>query len=233
MLAELRLLLAACPAATTVEEYGTAIIVENVLLKRTDTTRRESFRRLRELYSLDPRTLLFRALRDLWDADEQAQPLVAALCANARDPILRATADLILSIPPGAPVRPEMIADATKDRFPGRYNPTMLANVGRNAASSWQQSGHLSGRTTKVRARAVSRPSAVAYALLLGHLADARGEGLFHTLWARLLDAPEHVLHELAVAASQRGWIEYRRSGGVTEVGFRYLLRTEDGRGVP
>jgi hypothetical protein len=65
----------------------------------------------------------------------------------------------------------------------------------------------------------------VAYALLLGYLCGGRGEGLFQTLWVRLLDAPGRTIEDQALAASQRGWIEYRRSGGVTDVGFRYLLR--------
>jgi hypothetical protein len=55
-----------------------------------------------------------------------------------------------------------------------------------------------------------------------------QGEALFYTIWCRLLDTPGHVLHSQAVAASQRGWLEYRRAGSVTEVGFRYLLRTDD-----
>ena len=104
----------------------------------------------------------------------------------------------------------------------------MLANIGRHAASSWQQSGHLSGRLRKVRTRAESRPAAVGYALLLGTLCGVRGEALFHTLWCRLLDAPTDTLHAQALAASQRGYLEYRHAGGVTEVAFRHLLRNTD-----
>jgi hypothetical protein len=47
MLAELRLLLAACPACASVQRYRSAIVDDNVLLKETAATRRESFRRLR------------------------------------------------------------------------------------------------------------------------------------------------------------------------------------------
>jgi hypothetical protein len=75
---------------------------------------------------------------------------------------------------------------------------------------------------------AQSRPVTVAYALLLGHLCDVRGDLLFETLWARLLDAPPNVLHEQAVVAHQHGWLEYRHSGDITEVSFRYLLRQEN-----
>ena len=225
MLAELRLLLAAYQQPASLEEYRSAIIDENVLLKQTVATRKATFQWLQEFYALDRKILLFRALRELWDDDIQAQPLLALLSTVARDPLIKSTAERILVIPVGETVTPMMMMEAVQAGFPDRYNPTTLASIGRNIISSWQQAGLLRGKRHKVRVRAESRPSAVAYALLLGYLSGARGEALFRTLWCRLLDAPANVLHEQAIAASQRGWIEYRHMGDVTEVGFRYLLR--------
>jgi hypothetical protein len=225
MLKELKLLLDACPPGTTYEEYRDAIVDDNVLLKKTLSTRKESFRRLRELYVLEHQALLFRALRDLWGESPDAHPLLALLCAAARDSILRESARLILSLPAGADVTPQMIEATTEEGFPGRYNPTMLANIGRYAASSWQQSGHLKGRLKKVRVKAKPTPSATTYALFLGYLCGNRGEALFDTIWANLLDAPANVLHDQAFQASQRGWLEYRHSGTVTDISFRHLLR--------
>src|SRR5258708_2520410 len=225
MLAELRLLLAACQKAASLDEYQAAIIEENILLKRTVATRRVSFLRLRDLYALNTHILLFRSLRDLWDDDVEAQPFLALLSAVARDAILRGTAEKILALPIGDAVSPDMLAEAVNASFPHRYNSTTLASIGRNAISSWQQAGLLSGKLNKVRVQVHSHPASVAYALLLGHLSGARGEALFLTLWCRLLDTPMHILHEQAIVASQRGWIEYRHMGNVTEVGFRYLLR--------
>ena len=225
MLAELRLLLAACQPFASLEEYRSAIVYENVLLKKTVATRNVSFRRLRELYILDRKVVLFRALRDLWDEDIQAQPLLALLSAIARDSILKSTAEKILIIPEGEVVTPVMLADVVNTHFPSHYNSATSASIGRNVISTWQQAGLLGGKLQKVRVRAQSSPSAVAYALLLGYLSGARGDALFRTLWSRLLDAPVHVLHEQAIVASQHGWIEYRHMGEVTEIGFRYLLR--------
>lgn len=225
MLKELRSLLAACPPTALVNDYRSAIITDNILLKGTMSTRVKTWRGMRELYSLDLDVLLFRAMRDLWDDDHEAQPLLAMLCAIARDPLLRGTVDLILDTPTGAVITPQMFADADDAAFPGHYKSGVLGVTGRNVASSWEQSGHLQGRQNKVRARANCRPTALVYALLLGHLCDARGEGLFHTPWARLLDAPTDNLRAQAIVASQQGWIEYRHSGHVTEIGFRHLLR--------
>ncbi len=225
MLAELRLLLPACQPSASLDEYRSAIVDENVLLKKTVTTRKKSFGWLQELYALNRKILVFRALRDLWDEDAQAQPLLALLCTVARDPLIKSTAEKILAIPVGETVTREMMMEAVNVSFPDRYGPKTLKSTGQNIISSWQQAGLLSGKLHKVRVRAESRPASVAYALLLGYLSGARGEALFQTLWCRLLDAPTHVLHEQAVAASKRGWIEYRHMGDVTEIGFRYLLR--------
>lgn len=231
MLAELRLLLAACPPSASFADYQYAVVEENALLKSTQTTRLRTLRGLKELYALDRSKLVFRALRDLWDFDAEAQPLLALLCAVARDRLLRASSALILSTPAGNPVTSQMLADAVDEQAPGQYNPATLNKIGRNTSSSWTQSGHLRGRTKKVRAHADSRPAALAYALLLGHLMDVRGDALFETLWAQLLDAPAHALREQAVIASQHGWIEYRHAGSVTDISFRYLLREQGAHG--
>jgi hypothetical protein len=225
MLAELRLLLAACDKSASLADYRSSIIDENILLKKTMATRKSSFKWLRWLYALNNNILLFRALRDLWDSDVRAQPQIALLCAIARDPVIKATAEMILAVPIGEPVTPDMIMEAVSVHFPGRYNSTTLASIGRNVISSWQQAGLLSGKLHKVRVKAKSRPTSVAYALLLGYLSDARGEALFHTLWCRLLDTPTYTLHEQAFVASRQGWIEYRHTGEITDISFKYLLR--------
>jgi hypothetical protein len=227
MLKELGLLLAACPSTADMDGYRSAILDANVLLKQTEATRKESFRRLRELYGLDPDLLLFRTLRTLWNQTEEAQPLLALLSSTARDPMLRVTTDAVLTAPPGSLVTAKMLSQSVEERFPGRLNVTTLANIGRHAASSWTQTGHLQGRTKKVRSRAQSHPISVAYALLLGYLCGERGEALFHTLWTQLLDAPLHTLREQAILASRQGWLEYRHAGDVTEISFRYLLNEE------
>lgn len=227
MLSELRLLLASCPPSTSMDRYRALILQQNVLLKQTEATRRESFRRLRELYGLNPNFLVLRALRDLWDFQPEAQPMLALLCAAARDPILRATAKVVLSAPVGSTVTPEIISKSIKDQFPGRFSPMTLASIGRHAASSWRQSGHLQGKLKKIRSIPRNHPTSSAYALFLGYLCGDRGDGLFDTLWFRLVCAPTHAVHDQAIAAARQGWLEYKRAGDVTEIGFRYLMRGE------
>lgn len=232
LLEDLRALLAACPASATLADYRAAVLDENVLGKPTASARRIGFSRLCEFYLLNPEVLLFRALRDLWDADTAAQPLLALLCATARDPILRLITPFVLELPLGAAITPEAISNEAERQFPDKFSPRTRDTLGRNAASSWQQAGLLAGRRDKVRARAESRPTSVAYALLLGDLCGRRGAALFDTLWARMLDAPSHQLREQAVTASQQGWIEYRAAGDVVEISFRHLMREPSGERV-
>jgi hypothetical protein len=224
MLAELRSLLAACPLDAGLETYRAAVVGDNALGKGTVATRRASFRQLRELYALDPCVLLFSSLRALWDADAAAQPLLAVLCASARDPLLRVAAGWITDVTPGLEVSTEQLAQVVERAYPGRYKSTVLAVTARNLIGSLRQSGHVADAPGRARTPATNRPTATAYALILGHLCGARGDLLFDTPWARLLDQPAYAVREHAAAAGRQGWLEYRHAGGVTEISFRQLL---------
>ena len=228
-LEDIRNLLTYLPAsqATTKEDYREAVIEHNVLGKPTVGARRTAFERLRELYGLDPNLLVFRSLLDLWKEDEAAQPEIALLCSTARDPILREITPFLLQLPVGAQVTTQSISEEAESRFPGKFLPSSRDRLGRNAAASWRKAGLLSGGKVKLRARPSGRPTSVAYALLLGDLCGKRGQRLFSTLWSSILSAPIHELTDLAITASQQGWIEYRASGNVVEVSFRHLMRDE------
>jgi hypothetical protein len=233
VVAALAALLDAVPADAPRAAYEHAALEANVLGKDTNGARRRTFRYLRELYLLRPDSLLFRALRDLWTVDPHARPLLAGLCALARDSVFRSTSSAITSSSPGDTLQSGDLANAVAEHFPGSYNAGTLAKIGRNTFSSWEQSGHLAdaGRSMKVRTKPACQPADVAYALLLGHLEGARGHALFDTLWARVLDQPTSHLLDLAAVASQQGMVELRQAGGVIDVGFRELLRPFDAAG--
>ena len=224
-LEELRILLAGRSMPAKENAYRAAIVEHNLLGKPTASARRITFVRLRELYGLDPNMLVFRALRDLWDADVRAQPMIALLCSTARDPILRAMTPFVLRLPTGATVSPHEFAEEAENQFPRKFVVSSRERLGRNVSSTWEKAGLLSGQQTKKRAKAQARPTSLAYALLLGDLCGKRGQALFTTLWADMLDLPSHELKELAVVASRQGWIEYRAAGDVVEVSFRHLMR--------
>jgi hypothetical protein len=230
MVASLQRLLAQLPPASSPAEYRGAVMEQNVLGKATASGREWAFRQLRRFYALDPGSLLFRALRDLWEHDKPGQPLLALLCAIARDPVLRASAGVILGSEPGEPVTASDFEAAIEERFPGAYKENTRRTTAQKVASSWDQSGHLHQEKTgaKVRTRARPTPGSTTYALMLGYLQDVRGRALFDTLWARVLDQPTSHLLDLAASASQYGMLELRQAGGVVDVGFLQLLRHFD-----
>lgn len=221
-------LLDANTSEATYDEYRKSILEENVLGKETASTRLWTWKKLRELYGLDPRQAVFRCFRRLWEGDSAGRPLLALLCACARDPILRMSASVILNAPHGSVVTPQDFSNAVAEAMPDRFSATNLKAIGSRLCSSWTQSGHLTGGKVRRRTRPAVTPEAVAYALVLGRLCGARGPRLFSTFWTALLDTPKEELFELATVASRRGWIDFKRVGPVVEVGFSRLLTREE-----
>lgn len=225
-------LLAALPANCDPGEYERAAVDHNLLGRSTVEGRRRTLRYLRELYLLDPRRLLFRALRDLWDEDASGRPLLAGLCAYARDSVFRASASGLLALPVGSAVTPAMLAGYVESFFPGAYSSATAAKIGRNVVSSWSQTGHLVGRNRKTRRGVETGSVATTFALLLGHLQGVRGQALYETRWSRFLDATPASIESTAQTASRRGYLELRSAGGVVEITFTHLLRPMEGVGA-
>lgn len=225
MLREMRLLFAASTPDTDFTELRRLTVEENVLLKATLSNRAEVWRRLTELYALKQELPLYRALRALWDSSESEQPMLALLCALARDPLLRATAPAVLEQPVCAVVSAQLLEDAVEAAFPQRYSSKTRLSISQNTTATWAQSGHLVGKLKKVRQHPVVGPAAAAFALLLAYLCDARGTLLFDTCWVEALDIDTGGIDSLAFAASRHGWLDYRRIGSVADIGFSHLLQ--------
>lgn len=218
MLRELTGALAAVPPDGLPSAYCSAIVEENCLGKATISTRRLTWQRLRELYAFDNAVPIFRILRRLWDLDPEGRPLLALLTCLARDPLLLATADVVVGMPEGTefqrkPMR-EALAVATGDRL----NESILNKVVRNAASSWTQSGHLEGRTFKFRRRVVATPASVAYALYLGRAAGLTPDEILFSGWIKTLDCSRSSALELAVVAKRLGLLDLRMAGDVIDL---------------
>jgi hypothetical protein len=224
LLPSLRALLASAPSTAAFADYQRQAVEYNVLGRDTFEGRRRTFRALREMYLLDPDRILFRALRDLWNEDALAQPLLAGLCLLARDSSFRATAPLVLTTRPSDSVSNAMMADVLLSTFPG-YSRSTAEKIGRNTSASWSQTGHLTGRTNKVRALAGPTQVSMTYAMLLGYLQGLRGGPLFNSSWVEFLDVPVADREELAIDAARKGYLEYKTGGNVIEIGFRHLLR--------
>jgi hypothetical protein len=218
MLQELEALLATIPSNAPAKAYRAAIVEENVLGKRTLSTRKETASRLTALHGLDPTKPLYRVLRRLWDVEPAARPLLALLNGLARDPLLMATRGEVMGMAPGQQVqRSEMVAAVeafTHDRLSAR----VLDAVARNTASSWTQSGHLKGKVKKLRQPLQPHPVALALALWLGYASGKRGNALLNTPWASVLDSSSSGLLELAEQAKRLGLLKLSHGGGVVSI---------------
>ena len=230
MLNELRALLIGSRPDATRDDYVSAILKDNCLAKRTVATRKLSCQRLSELYGLDPEVPLFRIMRRCWYADGNGRALLALLLALARDPLLRITASPVLRMRPGEELARQQLTDALGQAVSDRLSESTLDKVVRNAASSWTQSGHLKGRGRKIRQNVTPTASTTAFGLLLGFLTGTRGEALFETFWAKVLDAPVGELMRLAMDARRLGFLDLRHSGGVMDVAFSRLLAPDERR---
>jgi len=218
MLDELTMLLAATPPSFGRKDYAATIIEENALAKPTLSTRKLSNQRLGELYGLDAGVAVFRVMRRLWDADSRSRPLLALLCALARDPILAGTAPTIVSLAEGQEFPRVQARSTLREAVGPRLNDSILDKVLRNAASSWTQSGHLEGRNYKKRHLVKATPWTVAFALYLGRAVGFRGAELFTSGWMQVLDVSPAEARTLAQQAKRVGLIDLSISGDIVDI---------------
>ncbi len=225
MLDEIRVLLSYFDNPDTEKnEYLQAIEEDNCLGKRSGSTRKLTSRHLVELYGLAPSIPLFRILLYFWKRDHDGQPLIALLCAFARDSILRSSTPFIQAYSKGQSVTREAMEEFIEKQEVGRFSKATLKSTAQNINSTWTKSGHLQGRVKKSRSQANATPGSVSYALLLGYLTGVRGVSLFQTEYAKLLDCSMERSIELAEEASRKGWIVVKRVGNVVEVLFPNIL---------
>ncbi|MDR1080621.1 MAG: hypothetical protein LBQ79_06600 [Deltaproteobacteria bacterium] len=208
--------------------YREAAVGQNCLGKRSGNNRRITFTCLSNLYSLEPENVLFRALRFFWSRDAEGRPLLALLCAYARDPVLRQSSGFILEIPEGGTVTREEVAKGLDSSFPGRFSRATLQSTAQNVNGTWTMAGLLRGKSRKTRARARATAGSLAYSLFMGYLRGARGESMFRSEYVKLLDCSYPAALELATEASAAGWIVFNRVGNVVEASFPKLVSDEE-----
>ena len=218
MLKDLQELFAAVPLDAERDVYAEAVLEENVLGKQTVATRRHSFQRLRELYALDLRIPIFRVLRRLWEGDRLGRPRIALLVAMARDPLLTATAPVVVSLPTGAEMMRGELLSQLRETVDQRLNDAVLDKVARNAASSWAQAGFLEGRVRKLRCPVEPTPGTVALALWLAELEGYSVGRLLDSPWARIAGGSGDQLLPFVLKASQLGYIRARAAAGIVSI---------------
>jgi hypothetical protein len=227
MLADLTALLAAEGGS----DPRAAVVEDNVLGKPSRRAREAALKRLRELYGVGGQAPVWLALLGLWPRDPEGRPLLALLCALARDPTLRDGAAAVLDATLGAQVRAPAIAATFEAVHPGRLGAKTVKSLSRNAASTWTQAGFLAGAVRKVRVRAKATPTVAAYAALVARICDFGGPALLASRWLDVLDRPVEDRLSLLRQAEGLGLARVRSAGDVLEIEVRRPLA--DALGVP
>lgn len=229
MLEDLQLLLSCISSPDAAKsDYLRAIEEENCLGKRSGKSRKLTASHLVYLYSLDSSLAVFRALHYFWIRDVEGQPILALLCAYTRDATLRMSAPYILGFADGMSVGRADLENYIDSNYPGRFSKATLKSTAQNLNSTWTKSGHLTGKARKMRVIAKATLGSVAYALFLGYLTGIRGQSLFTSEYAALLDCSPDQAMELAEDASRHGWIIMKRIGNIVEVQFPKILTAQE-----
>lgn len=226
MLGDLERVLAATSPDADVADFRRVVVADNVLGKRTVTTREHTVRKLKALYALDPTVAVYRILRWLWDQDPQAHPMLALLAAVARDPLLRASVDVVLTTELGAALSRDALAATVRPSF----SPSTRAATVSHLVSTWTTAGFIDGAAAMTRTPATATPAAATYALALGTMEGGRGSLLLATPWTRLLDCPPAAVLDLVQQAARRGWVEYRAAGDVMDLRVDALFTEQERR---
>ena len=228
MLADLTALLSSAPAEARRDDFNKSIIEENCLGKKTTSNRWLTARHLADLYGLDQGVTVFRLLRVFWSADVPARPMLALLCANARDTLLRLSAKKVLDTKLGETVTSSDFVNFFTHELPGRFSEAMTMSLAQNVSATWTHAGFFKGKIVKTRTRPAVTPAVAAYALSLGYLCGLRGQVLLESFWARLLDINRDQVIGLAQEASKRGWLDFKGAGNIFEINFPQLLTPKE-----
>ncbi|MEE1982160.1 hypothetical protein [Shewanella xiamenensis] len=227
MIEELKVLLFSRDQDAFKADYECDIVSFNILHKPTEKSRKLTFRHLVDLYGLDNQILLFSVFRKWWELNEDTQAVLALQLAVARDPLLRASIDVILPLEAGEHLpREKMEAFLAKDD-PDRFSPASLKSFSQNINGTWTQAGFLSGRAKKYREIPKVSFVNVAYALFLAHCEGLSGQRMFDSQWCRMLAQDKERLFELAHRASLRGLIKFKQASEVVEVTFPHITLPE------
>jgi hypothetical protein len=100
-------------------------VEEDALHKASAANRLKTFNKLKLLYALSPVVPIFREFRRLSLLFPAELPAMAGSLAFAREPLLRACADMVLGTPVGAPLSRSSFEAWVREHRSGRFSQTM------------------------------------------------------------------------------------------------------------
>ena len=209
------------------------LLQENVIGKQTENNKSQTNSALIKLYILNDEVPVFKVFHYLWRiAPPDEKPLLTLLLALYRDVLLSDSLETVLKISPGFNVPATSIQDVIGSKYPEKYTPKTLLSLSQNIASSWKQSGHITGKRKNIRTKVTPGYHAVTFALFLGYMDGLRGDFLFQPKWIKALDSTEKEIKSLAHEASKRDLISFQSAGSVTVINFNLLIQKLNLHGI-
>ena len=224
MLNEIEILLNSVQADASLADYINEIVEKNILNKKTESTRFESMRRLRSLYSLNGAVPIFDALRKLSIKDNKSIPLLALLVVWSRDPFFRSTTPIVIDTKVGEYVDTSSLSSAFENAYPMQYSDSSKGTTARNCASTWSQAGYLIGHKKKQRVQLKITPAVITLALYIGYSTGFQGSSVFDNPWCKLLCVSPDRVRTLGQEAHKLGFLNLRAIGEVVEIDFPHFL---------
>ncbi len=232
MLPELRHLMAMAPADSDTATLQRLVVDEDALHKPSAANRIKTFAFLRRLYGLNPQLPLYREFTRLCHLSPNDTTVLASSLAFAREPVLRACAEMVVATPIGQPLGREDFEAWVRQHAPGRYTHTMYVSFSHNLYASFFQLGFLGDAVGKarIRKRRNVRPASAAYAAFLDWLSGLNGLALLTGPFSLTLELSkdEHIAH--LSAAGQQGLMRVAHAGGVLQLDFSAWLRPGESR---
>jgi hypothetical protein len=232
MLPELTSLLAMAASDADTETLQRLVIEEDVLHKPSAANRAKTFSFLRRLYSLNPQLPIYREFTRLCHLSPDDTSVLAGTLALAREPVLRACANMVLAIPLGKPLARADFENWIREYFPGRYSQTMYVSFSHNLYASFFQMGFLgmASGNSRMRKRRAIRPTSVAFAAFLDWLSGLNGLSLLTGAFSKTLELPKDEHLSLLSAAGQLGLMHVAHAGGILQLDFSSWLRPGESR---
>ena len=128
------------------------MVDEDALHKPSAANRTKTFSFLRSLYGLNPQLPIYREFTRLCHLSPVDTTVLACSLAFAREPVLKACADMVLDTAIGKPLGREDFEAWVREYAPGRYSQSMYVSFSHNLYASFFQLGYLSdavGKTSR------------------------------------------------------------------------------------
>ncbi|MFZ4624949.1 MAG: hypothetical protein ACOYNF_12020 [Rhodoferax sp.] len=232
MLPELSSLLTIAPKDAGLAALERLVMEEDALNKASAANRIKTFSFLRRLYGLNLQLPVYREFLRLFQLVPQELPILAGSLALAREPVLRACANMVLETPIGKPLAREDFEAWIREFAPGRYSPSMYISFSHNLYAAFFQLGYLGESVGKnrLRKRRDIRPASAAYAAFLDWLTGLNGLNLLTGQFSKSLELSQDEHLSLLSSAGQLGFMRVALAGGILQLDFSAWLRPGESR---